>query len=143
MLLETGAVSSIGNVIGRRVGNRPRGLPVGTVTDPFLDERVTISHRQRELERLAGQSGDFDHVEKGDAFIVLEEDVENFVNKLSKQKGSSVDYRVIATADHFFREKMDELIQNLDEYISEKLTNVKSVKTKNDRRRRQVQPIAE
>jgi len=38
---------------------------------------------------------------------------------------------------------MDELIQNLDEYISEKLTNVKSVKTKNDRRRRQVQPIAE
>jgi hypothetical protein len=81
---------------------------------------------------------------QGDAdSIVLEEDVENFVNKLSKQKGSSVDYRVIATADHFFREKMDELIQNLDEYISEKLTNVKSVKTKNDRRRRQVQPIAE
>jgi alpha/beta superfamily hydrolase len=81
---------------------------------------------------------------QGDAdSIVLEEDVENFVNKISKQKGSSVDYRVIATADHFFREKMDELIQNLDEYISEKLTNVKSVKTKNDRRRRQVQPIAE
>ena len=81
---------------------------------------------------------------QGDAdSIVLEEDVENFVNKLSKQKGSSVEYRVIATADHFFREKMDELIQNFDEYISEKLTNVKSVKTKNDRRRRQVQPIAE
>ncbi len=83
-------------------------------------------------------------VVQGDAdSIVLEEDVESFVTKLSKQKGSSVDYRVITGADHFFREKMDELIQNLDEYISEKLTNVKSVKTKNDRRRRQVQPVTE
>ncbi len=75
--------------------------------------------------------------------IVLEEDVESFVNKLSKQKGSNIDYRVIANADHFFREKMDELVQNLDEYIAEKLSNVKSVKTKNDRRRRQTQPTVE
>jgi alpha/beta superfamily hydrolase len=75
--------------------------------------------------------------------IVLEEDVESFINKLSKQKGSNIDYRVIANADHFFREKMDELVQNLDEYIAEKLTNVKSVKTKNDRRRRQAQPVVE
>ncbi len=83
-------------------------------------------------------------VVQGDAdSIVAEEDVESFVSKLAKQKGSSIDYRVIPTADHFFREKMDELIQNLDEYIALKLTNVKSVKTKNDRRRRQVQPVVE
>jgi alpha/beta superfamily hydrolase len=71
--------------------------------------------------------------------IVPEEDVASFVSKLSKQKSANIEYKVVHSADHFFRNKMDELIESLDEYIGTRLYNVKSVKTKNDRRRRQSQ----
>ncbi len=73
--------------------------------------------------------------------IVAEEDVATFAAKISKQKNCNIEYKVISNADHFFRTKMDEMIESLEEYITARLTNVKSVKTKQDRRRRQTQQI--
>jgi hypothetical protein len=70
--------------------------------------------------------------------IVPEESVSNFIDKLSKQRHSEVEYVVVPSADHFFRTKIDELSRNLDEYISYKLTNTKPKRVKHDRRRRQL-----
>jgi alpha/beta superfamily hydrolase len=70
--------------------------------------------------------------------IVSEDAVSAFVDKLSKQRNADVDYRVISGADHFFRNKLEELSVHLDEYIADKLLNVKPKKAKPDRRRRQI-----
>lgn len=70
--------------------------------------------------------------------IVNESAVSDFVDKLSKQKNTSVDYQVIFGADHFFREKTDDLIENITRYINSKILQSKPRKTKPDRRRRQI-----
>jgi alpha/beta superfamily hydrolase len=70
--------------------------------------------------------------------IVSEEDVADFVDKLSKQKNTNVDYQIVFGADHFFREKTDELIEVVQQYASQKILTAIPRKTKQDRRRRQL-----
>jgi alpha/beta superfamily hydrolase len=70
--------------------------------------------------------------------VVSEEAVSALVEKLNKQRGSDIDYRIIHGADHFFRTKMDELTTTVEEYIADKLSNVKPKRIKPDRRRRQL-----
>jgi len=70
--------------------------------------------------------------------IVSEAVVSEFVDKLSKQKNTSVDYQIIFGADHFFREKTDDLIEAVGNYITNKILSSKPRKTKPDRRRRQL-----
>ncbi len=47
--------------------------------------------------------------------------VDKLAQKLSNQKNISIDYRVIAGADHMFRNHMDELARNVDEYLDKAL----------------------
>jgi len=49
--------------------------------------------------------------------VVSEESVHELAQKLSKQKRIKVDYRMITGADHFFREKIDKLNEELDDYL--------------------------
>ncbi len=53
--------------------------------------------------------------------IVQEPAVSLLVNRLSSQKGLRVDYQVIPKADHYFRNAMDHLITNVDDYLERKL----------------------
>lgn len=68
--------------------------------------------------------------------IVSESAVTAFVSKISKQKTSEIKYSVIDEADHFFRTKLDELNEEIDDYIKYCLHNENPKKTKTDRRRR-------
>lgn len=70
--------------------------------------------------------------------IVSEEAVAEFVDKLSKQKNTNIDYQIVFGADHFFREKTDELIEVVQQYANQKILNNMPRKTKQDRRRRQL-----
>lgn len=70
--------------------------------------------------------------------IVSEEAVAEFVDKLSKQKNTNIDYQIVFGADHFFREKTDELIEVVQQYVSQKILTAVPRKTKQDRRRRQL-----
>jgi uncharacterized protein len=77
--------------------------------------------------------------------VVSEESVSRLVEKLSKQRGVDVDYQVLAGADHYFRNNLDDFSKAMDEYIKERIINGVNIvkKTKTDRRRRQnkQQPI--
>ncbi len=54
--------------------------------------------------------------------IVSEASVLGLAQKLSKQKHIKVDYKTIQGADHFFRNKIDELNQTVRDYISSTLS---------------------
>ena len=69
--------------------------------------------------------------------IVSEASVSEFSDKLTRQKNSDIMYHVINGADHFFRNKIDELNLAIDEYIKNRLQNIKPKRIKSDRRRRQ------
>ncbi len=73
--------------------------------------------------------------------IVSEDGVAKLVEKLAKQKNTEIDYQVIAGADHFFRNKIDDLNYRLDTYITARLDQdaTRPRKVKPDRRRRQQQ----
>jgi len=49
--------------------------------------------------------------------VVSEESVHELAQKLSKQKYIKIDYRMIAGADHFFREKIDRLNEEINDYL--------------------------
>ncbi len=70
--------------------------------------------------------------------IVSENAVSEFVDKISKQKNTDIDYQIIFGADHFFREKTDELIEVVSNYINQRLMSSQPRKAKPDRRRRQL-----
>ncbi len=70
--------------------------------------------------------------------IVSESAVTEFVDKIAKQKNTEIDYNIIFGADHFFRDKLDELSEVLGNYISDRMIDVQPRKAKPDRRRRQV-----
>ncbi len=70
--------------------------------------------------------------------IVSENAVADFVEKISKQKNTDIDYQIIFGADHFFREKTEELIEVLSTYINDRVISSKPRKAKPDRRRRQL-----
>ena len=73
--------------------------------------------------------------------IVSENAVAEFVEKTSKQKNTNIDYQIIFGADHFFREKTDELIEVVSGYINDKMISNQTRRTKPDRRRRQISSI--
>ena len=79
---------------------------------------------------------------QGDQDSVVDVDsVTSFVEKLSKQRNTQVDYCVIPGADHFFRgETMDDLNAYIKKYIAVKLVDLAQPKKriKPDRRRRQL-----
>ena len=50
--------------------------------------------------------------------VVYEESVHELAQRLSKQKNIDVAYKVVNNADHFFREKIDLLTAEIDEYLN-------------------------
>jgi alpha/beta superfamily hydrolase len=67
---------------------------------------------------------------QGDAdSIVSEESVIDLVDKIAKQKFASVDYKVIEGGDHFFRMKLEELKETIDDYVKTRLSVIKYNKT--------------
>jgi len=71
--------------------------------------------------------------------IVGEEDVSKFVDKLNNQRGVGINYKVIRGADHFFRDKLGELGENVTDYIGENIEEIRRRgQIKPDRRRRQL-----
>ncbi|KJV57282.1 prolyl oligopeptidase family protein [Orientia chuto str. Dubai] len=49
--------------------------------------------------------------------IVPEESVLELVNRLSRQKNINIEYKLLSGADHFFRGKLNDLSNTVDEYI--------------------------
>jgi alpha/beta superfamily hydrolase len=50
--------------------------------------------------------------------IVPEPAVAKLVNKLTHQRNLEIDYRVIAGADHFYQQNMEDLNRHLDDYLT-------------------------
>jgi len=50
--------------------------------------------------------------------VVPEPSVKKLVDKLSSQRGISIDYRIVPGADHFFQEQMEELSGHVDDYLA-------------------------
>lgn len=50
--------------------------------------------------------------------IVPRESVERLVDRLQQQKGISVDYRCVAGADHFFTNKLNIVMQHVNDYLN-------------------------
>jgi len=71
--------------------------------------------------------------------IVTEESVSDLSEKLNSQRGIDVDYRVVGGADHFFRDKIEDMNEHLEDYIS---SNMEAIRKRGivrpDRRRRQL-----
>ncbi len=75
---------------------------------------------------------------QGDAdSVVPEEAVLSLVEKLLKQKNSDIDYRVVAKADHFFRDKLPMMSEHMEDYIASRLNDDRPRnRVRNDKRRR-------
>ena len=74
--------------------------------------------------------------------IVPEEDVTKFINKLSQQRNLRVNYKVVPGADHFYRNKLDDLNAVLRGYLEERTQDIVArTRVRPDRRRRQL-PVA-
>ncbi len=61
--------------------------------------------------------------------VVPEASVKKLVDKLSSQRGISIDYRVVPGADHFFQEQMEELSAHVDDYLAKSLASESKSKT--------------
>ncbi len=70
--------------------------------------------------------------------IVSEQMVSDFVDRLTKQKNTDIDYQIIFGADHFFREKTDELKEVISNYVADRMISGRPRRSKPDRRRRQL-----
>lgn len=71
---------------------------------------------------------------QGDMDSVVSEDaVHQMAQKLSKQKGVSSEYRMIPGADHFFREKIDNLNNEIDDYLRDKFDHQTSQPKKKEK----------
>lgn len=71
--------------------------------------------------------------------IVEEAGVRKLAEKLNAQRDIDIDYRIVRGADHFFRDREDELFENLSDYIkvySEPLKQRGRIKL--DKKRRQL-----
>ncbi|WP_375332544.1 MULTISPECIES: alpha/beta hydrolase [unclassified Candidatus Tisiphia] len=64
--------------------------------------------------------------------IVSEESVLELVDKLSKQKHITVDYKIIQGADHFFRNKLGDFTQAINDYLQLRLLNNQVTHLKKD-----------
>lgn len=49
--------------------------------------------------------------------VVMEESVSSLAQKLSKQKVIKIEYKMVPGADHFFREKITSMTEEIDEYL--------------------------
>ncbi|PIR32011.1 MAG: alpha/beta hydrolase [Alphaproteobacteria bacterium CG11_big_fil_rev_8_21_14_0_20_44_7] len=75
--------------------------------------------------------------------VVPEEVVARLAEKLNKQRGVDIDYKLIGGADHYYRTKLDELMEEVDSYVKDRLANaVYKRPTKPDRKRRSKAAIA-
>ena len=50
--------------------------------------------------------------------LVPQDAVQALVDKLSKQRGIKIDYRLVEGADHFFGNRLEELSSNVEEYVA-------------------------
>lgn len=64
--------------------------------------------------------------------IVSEEEVLELAHKLSKQKHISVGYKIINGGDHFFRTKLEEFTQSINDYVQTKLLNKQIITKQKD-----------
>ncbi len=69
--------------------------------------------------------------------IVSEESVSGLVDRISSQRNIEVDYRIIFGGDHFFRGKLDDFNENLEDYLSDNMKIQLKKNAKIDKRRRQ------
>ncbi|MBM3572912.1 MAG: alpha/beta fold hydrolase [Alphaproteobacteria bacterium] len=53
--------------------------------------------------------------------LVTQESVQKLVDKLSSQRDISIDYKVIAGANHFFQNKIEDLDRHVDRYLAGQL----------------------
>ncbi len=53
--------------------------------------------------------------------LVPEPSVKKLVDKLSTQRGITIDYRLLPGADHFFEEQLDDMIGQVEDYVDEAL----------------------
>lgn len=75
--------------------------------------------------------------------VVPENVVESLADRLNKQKGVTIKYDMISGADHYYRTKLDELTETIDEYVKERLANAVFERPKKPERKRRSQKIAE
>jgi hypothetical protein len=53
--------------------------------------------------------------------LVPEPSVKKLVDKLSAQRGITIDYRLLPGADHFFEEQIDDMVGHIEDYVDEAL----------------------
>jgi alpha/beta superfamily hydrolase len=53
--------------------------------------------------------------------LVPEPSVKKLVDKLSAQRGITIDYRLLPGADHFFEEQLDDMVGQIEDYVDEAL----------------------
>lgn len=71
--------------------------------------------------------------------IVQENAVSQLVGKLRAQKGLKIDYKVIAGADHYYRNTMEQMCSEVEHYIVSKNDELRSrPRIRPDRKRRQL-----
>jgi len=70
--------------------------------------------------------------------IVTEASVADLADKLANQRNSDIAYHVVPGADHFFRDRIDELNDVVKNYIMEKVLTSRPKRAKPDRRRKQM-----
>jgi alpha/beta superfamily hydrolase len=71
--------------------------------------------------------------------IVVEETVSKLAGKLATQKGADVTYHIVDGADHYYRDKLEELNGIVEEYIHKRMSDfVLKRKVRPDRKRRQL-----
>ena len=71
--------------------------------------------------------------------IVQEPSVSQLVGKLNAQKGLKVDYKVVEGADHYYRNAMEEMIKEVEDYVAVKSEEFKNrPRVRPDRKRRQL-----
>ena len=73
--------------------------------------------------------------------VVNEQSVAAFAERLSKQRNTDVRYTMVEGADHFFRDKLEIMNGQIDEFLKEKNSVYKPLQARPDRRRRQVLDI--
>ena len=58
--------------------------------------------------------------------IVPQESVKKLVDKLSHQRGITIDYRLVEGANHFFTGQLDEMIGHVDDYLDKALVKTEA-----------------
>ncbi len=71
--------------------------------------------------------------------VVSEEAVSKLANKLAGQKGANLEYKIIAGADHYYRNNLDDLNAITEDYITRRMADfTQNRRVRPDRKRRQL-----